>query len=269
VSARSWGSDPAQLSHFDSGRHWAIGPPPARWSEQELLCFDLETTGVDRFSDLPVSMAFVRFRDGLPVERIVRIVDPGRSVPIEATEVHGISTVRVRREGIVLAAAAELLVGILVAASRRGIPVVGVKLDYDLTIVDLLSRAFDGRGLVERGWTGPVLDALVLDRQLDPGREGRRTLVDLCECYGVTIDRAHSADCDAEAAGGVLLQMARRYPELADSTLPALHLAQEGFHRAWAASYDEWRRARGLEPLDPSEGSWPVAAPPAAEEGAA
>ena len=262
--------DPAQLSLFDP----SIGPTPAParatpWVDGELLSFDLETTGTDRFSDVPVSLALLRLTRGVVLERTVGLVDPGRPIPDEATAVHGITTEQARRDGMALHAAIELVAGALVDASRRGVPVVGVKLDYDLTMVDVLCRAIDGRGLPERGWTGPVLDALVLDRHVDRYRKGRRTLVDLCELYGVTIGRAHSADCDAAAAAAVLLAMAGRYEELSGASLNELHLGQVEYHREWVVSYDEWRRGRGLEPLDPREASWPLAGLPAAEVGAA
>jgi len=262
--------DPAQLSLFDP----SIGPTPApagaaRWVDGELLSFDLETTGTDRFSDVPVSLALLRLSRGVVLERTVGLVDPGRPIPDEATAVHGITTEQARRDGMALHAAIELVADALVDASRRGVPVVGVKLDYDLTMVDVLCRAIDGRGLPERGWTGPVLDALVLDRHVDRYRKGRRTLVDLCELYGVTIGRAHSADCDAAAAAAVLLAMAGRYEELSGASLNELHLGQVEYHREWVVSYDEWRRGRGLESLDPREESWPLAGLPAAEVGAA
>lgn len=264
-------ANPAQLTLFDP----ATGPlrpaPPLAtpWVEGELLCFDLETTGVDRFSDVPVSLALLCVRGGVVVDRTVGLVDPGRPIPEGATAVHGITTERARSEGMALHVAVELVAEALVDASRRGVPVVGVKLDYDLTMVDVLCRAIDGRGLPERGWTGPVLDALVLDRHVDRYRKGRRTLVDLCELYGVTIGTAHAADCDAEAAAAVLLSMAGRYEELARASLNELHLGQIEYHREWVVSYDEWRRGRGLEPLDPTEAYWPLAGLPSAEAGAA
>ena len=62
------------------------------------------------------------------------------------------------------------------SASARGVPVVGMKLDYDLTILDTQLRRFGGVGLMERGWSGPVLDAVVLDRHFDRFRKGSRTL---------------------------------------------------------------------------------------------
>ena len=268
MSLRARRPNPAQLSLFDPSIG-AVAVPSPPWADGELLCFDLETTGVDRFNDVPVSLALLGVRGGVVVERIVSLVNPGRPIPLGAIAVHGITTERARRDGMALHTAVELIAATLVDASRRGVPVVGVKLDYDLTMVDGLCRAIDGRGLSERGWTGPVLDALVLDRHLDRYRKGRRTLVDLCVHYGVAIGSAHSADCDAEAAGAVLLSMATRYAELADASLHELHLGQAGYHRAWVASYERWRLTRGLGPLDPTEADWPLARLPSAEAGAA
>jgi DNA polymerase-3 subunit epsilon len=271
VRSRARIADPAQLTLFDPAADLPriTGPAGPPWADGELLSFDLETTGVDRFSDVPVSLALLRLQRGVVLERTVEFVNPGRPIPEEATAIHGITNEVARRDGMPLPAAIELVATTLVDASRRGVPVVGVKLDYDLTMVDVLCRAMDGRGLPDRGWTGPVLDALVLDRHVDRFRKGRRTLVDLCELYGVTIGQAHSADCDAAAAAGVLLAMAGRYEELSGASLNALHLGQVDYHREWVLSYDEWRRGRGLEPLDDREASWPLAGLPTAQAGAA
>ena len=58
---------------------------------------------------------------------------------------------------------------------------------------------------------GPVLDAGVIDRHVDPDREGRRTLGDLCVHYGIEIGRAHDASADAIASIEVLFALAVRY----------------------------------------------------------
>jgi len=229
------------------------------WPSGELLGFDLETTGVDRFSDVPVSFALTTWRAGVVVSSSTHLIDPGREIPQGASDIHGISTERAQREGWPLADAVELIADRLVEASRRGVPVSGIKLNYDLTMLDVQCRALDGRGLAERGWTGPVLDALVLDRRLDRYRRGRRTLGHLCAHYGVEIAQAHDALADAEASIGVLLAMSRRFPELFGTDPADLFTAQVGWHRDWTVSYDAWRREDGQTPLDPRESIWPVA----------
>jgi DNA polymerase-3 subunit epsilon len=234
--------------------------PSTLWPDGELLGFDLETTGVDRFSDVPVSYALVTVSGGDVTERRTGLVDPGRPIPEGATAIHGISTERARAEGVPLDEAVAMLSDALVGASARSIPVVGMKLDYDLTILDVQCRRLQGRGLVELGFTAPVLDALVIDRHYDRYRKGRRTLVDLCALYDVAIGNAHDAAADAEASIRVLRVLSGRYPEISGQSPADLHHLQVAWHREWATGYDEWRRQGGKSPMDPREFEWPIAA---------
>ena len=234
------------------------------WPDGELLGFDLETTGIDPTTDRPVSFALVTVEGGAVVRRASSLVDPGTDIPAAATAVHGITTEQARREGMALADAVDVIVEALVDAGRRGVPVVGMKLDFDLTMLDVQCRSVDGRGLAERGWAGPVLDGLVLDRRYDRYRKGRRTLGDLCAHYAVLVEQAHDAACDAEAAIGVLRAMCLRFPELCETPLVELHWSQVEWHREWAESFDRWRRDQNLAPLQPREIYWPIGLPGAA-----
>ncbi|MGH9091241.1 MAG: exonuclease domain-containing protein, partial [Acidimicrobiales bacterium] len=203
---------------------------------------------------------------GRVTARETGLVDPGRPIPAAATRVHGITSERARAEGRPLAEAVAVLAAALVDASDRGVPVAGMKLDYDLTILDVQCRLADGRGLEARGFGAPVLDVLVLDRHFDRFRKGRRTLGDLCAHYDVAIANAHDAAADAEATVDVLAAMCGRFPELRGGDPAVLHRSQVDWHREWATSYDEWRRGQGMPPLDPREYHWPlgVEAPAAA-----
>src|ERR1700728_4096594 len=181
------------------------------WPTGELLGLDFETTGIDRFNDVPVSYALVSVMEGVVVRSWSGLIDPGRDIPAEATAVHGISTERARDEGMPLREAISLVSDAVVAASARGVPLAGMKLDYDLTILETQARDLCGWGPIERGWCGPVLGAVVIDRHFDPERKGRRTLVDLCAHYGIEIGNAHDASADAIASIEVLLALAVRY----------------------------------------------------------
>ena len=225
----------------------------------EVLGFDFETTGVDRFNDVPVSYALVTLIGGRCVSTASGLVDPGRSIPAEATEVHGITTERARAEGMPLGEAMEMIAAEVVSASIRGVPLVGMKLDYDLTILDTQSRHLCGRGLPERGWRGPVLDAVVLDRHEDRFRKGSRTLSALCAHYGVRIENAHDAVADAVASAEVLFALAARFEGVGEAEPYELHEAQIGWHREWAEGYDDWRVGRGMTPMDGRDFIWPVA----------
>lgn len=241
--------------------------PEPSWLSGELLAFDLETTGVDPSRDVPVSFALVTTRGSRVVADDSSLVDPGRPIPAGASAVHGITSEQARAEGIPLGRAVAHLVERLVDASRRAVPVVGMKLDYDLTMVDRCHRRETGRGLEDEGFVGPVLDALVLDRHFDRYRKGRRTLVDLCAVYGVTMGSAHDATADATAALGVLAAMCERHPELAAAAPADLHRSQVGWHREWADSFSAWLEQRGRPPLRAEERTWPIAPVDAAGEG--
>jgi DNA polymerase-3 subunit epsilon len=239
----------------------------ADWTEGEVLGLDFETTGVDRFSDVPVSYALVSVIDGVAVRSWSGLIDPGREIPTDATTVHGITTERARTEGMPLVAAIDLVTDAVLAAGRRGVPLVGMKLDYDLTILDVLGSTLLGTGLLARGWAGPVLDAGVLDRHFDGEREGRRTLGDLCAHYGVALEDAHDAWFDAVASVRVVFALADRHGALRTAGLTRLHEAQIDWHRQWTEDCEAWRRTQGKSPIDPREYVWPVA--PAVLAGAA
>ena len=229
------------------------------WPTGELMGLDFETTGIDRFNDVPVSYALVLVEEGVVVRSWSGLIDPGRPIPPEATDVHGISTEQARDEGMPLPEAIALVSDAVVAASNRGVPLAGMKLDYDLTILETQARDLCGWGPVERGWCGPVLDAVVIDRHFDPERKGRRTLVDLCAHYGIEIGLAHDASADAIASIEVLFALALRYDALWRCGLAQLHADQIAWHREWTESYDSWRVAEGMIPTDPRDYVWPVA----------
>jgi len=242
-----------------------VSHPPDRlvgmgyWTLGEVLGFDFETTGIDRFDDVPVSFALVTVVAGDLVSTSSSLVDPGREIPAGATEVHGISTERAQAEGMPLDEAIEIVAEAVISASSRGVPLVGMKLDFDLTILDAQCRRLSGWGLVERGWDGPVLDAVVLDRHLDRYRKGSRTLGSLCAHYGVEIENAHDAVADAVASAGVLYAQAALFNELNEGEPAALHELEIGWHREWAEGYDEWRLEQGMTPMDRRDFVWPVA----------
>jgi DNA polymerase-3 subunit epsilon len=233
--------------------------PVRDWTEGEVLGLDFETTGVDRFSDVPVSYALVSVVDGTAVQSWSGLIDPRREIPPDATAVHGITSERARAEGMPLDVAVALVSDAVVSAGRRGVPVVGMKLDYDLTILDVLGDRIWGRGLSAQGWCGPVLDVGVLDRHFDVERRGRRTLGDLCAHYEVEFHGAHDAWADALAAVRVLFALAARYDALRGADLALLHEAQTEWHRQWTADCEAWRLAQGKSPSDPRDFLWPIA----------
>ncbi len=228
------------------------------WVEGELLGFDLETTGPDPFDAVPVSYALATFVGGEVVARDGALVDPDVPIPPGATAIHGVTDAQARAEGRPLRDALAHVRDTLLDAAARGVPVVGMNLSYDLTIVERLGDTVLGAGLRARGWDGPALDVLVIDRHLDPYRKGRRKLADLCAHYGVLLEGAHEAGADAEAAVAVLLRICQQAPALVAEELGALHRLEARWQREWAAGYDDWRASRSMTRLEPGAYRWPI-----------
>jgi DNA polymerase-3 subunit epsilon len=224
------------------------------WDEGPLLGFDLETTGVNPCSDLPVQVALIRWEPYRRGHRNVFIVDPGREIPANAEAIHGISTQKARREGCPLGEATATVHAALAKAQANQIPVVVMNASFDITIAAMLFRRF---GLKPITWEA-LVDPLVIDRQVDRYRCGKRRLDALCQTYDVVLGSPHDAGNDADATVTLARTIAKRYPEIAACEITELTRLQVDWHRAWALEYDSWCRDNGRPGLPPEEFRWPL-----------
>jgi len=236
------------------------------WHDAPMLGLDLETTGPDPYEAVPVSFALVMFFEPGVAERVrTGLVQPGLPIPPEATAVHGITDEAVAERGGDLFRFTEGVLGYLLDATRDGVPLVGMNLRYDLTVMDQLTRRFMKHGLIELGFETPVLDALVLDRHVDRYRKGRRTLGALADHYGLAPRPEHDPVADVFAARWVVGRIADRNPELRTLDITEVHTIEQAAHYEWATSYNAYRVEHGQEPLGATEYGWPLAeqhAPP-------
>ncbi|MGA3214437.1 MAG: exonuclease domain-containing protein [Acidimicrobiales bacterium] len=224
------------------------------WNEGPLLGFDLETTGVNPCKDLPVQVALVRWDRCAIACRNVFLVDPGCEIPAAAEAVHGISTRKARREGCRLEEAVAILHSVLQKAQADRLPVVAMNASFDITIATTLFRNF---GLKPIAWVA-LVDPLVIDRQMDRYRSGKRRLDALCRVYDVILASPHDAGSDADATVAIARTIAERYPELAGYEIDELTRCEAEWHHAWALEYDSWCRANGKGGLSPEEFHWPL-----------
>jgi DNA polymerase-3 subunit epsilon len=95
--------------------------------------------------------------------------------------------------------------------------VAGHNIDFDVAFLDEASRRC-GIPLS----TTPSLCTLELSRRLDPHRRRRHRLGDLCDFYGIALDRPHDALADAEATAALLSQLLREYGVAEPSQFAAL-----------------------------------------------
>jgi DNA polymerase-3 subunit epsilon len=235
------------------GRHL-----PGHWTCGTLLGFDLETTGIDVFDDLPVSFALVTFHDRRAIRTETSLVDCGRESHPGAEATHGITRRRAMEEGVMLDLAAERMAEIICSAGAEGIPLVGMNVSFDLTMLDTVIRRSTGRGLAARGWSGPVVDCLVLDKHVDKFRKGRRQLGDLCDHYGVTHRGAHDAVSDVVASVEVAIILCQQYDELRELDPIALTTRQTAWKHEQTDDFSRYRERNGQTPIPLHEHRWPV-----------
>jgi len=175
----------------------------------KLLCFDLETTGIDPYEDRIVQLAAMRFEPINPTEsndyarlkivnRFTALYNPGRHIPEGATAQHGITDADVAGKPAFSEDAP------LVQEMIRGATLIG----YNLRRFD--SIMLDAE-LIRSGQPGLAKDDLgrIIQPELDVWRvwteQEPRTLTGaLWRFRKERLEDAHQADADTEATLKVL-----------------------------------------------------------------
>jgi DNA polymerase-3 subunit epsilon len=157
-----------------------------------------ETTGKDASVDRVVEVGIVLSRGGEIVERRSWLVNPGRPIPKEASEVHKITDDAVKDAPAFAEVAAE------VAATLEGCLPAAYNAAFDKAFLtnELARAGITVRRDVE--WVDP----LVWARELQQG-EKSRALGDVAARLGIALENAHRATDDAEAALRVLFVLGR------------------------------------------------------------
>lgn len=200
-----------------------------------MVCIDVETTGRDPGADRIVEIACVAWRDGRVEQRLSWLVNPGRAIPAEAIEVHGIKDADVQDKPPFEAIVPELL-----EALESRVPVAyNAEFDRNFLIAEL------GRAGISPERPPPAtrkgvewIDPLVWARELQKEAKGK-SLGEVAERLGINIERAHRATDDAEAALFVLQKF------LDDPRVPKSYAAflqeQRRLGRLFAEERQHWR----------------------------
>lgn len=225
--------------------------PP--WAEY-LMVFDTETTGVDTSEARIVSAAVALLNPaGEVTERYDWLIDPGVEIPEGAARVHGITTEVARASGVNAAVGVAQITDRIREFIARGFPVVAYNAPFDLS---LLKAECDRYGVAWLNEDFSVIDPLVLDKQCDRYRKGKRTLEVTAAHYGVALSAAHDAGADAIAAGLVAQSLARAYGASLPQDASDLHQLQIKWAAAQAANFQDYMRRSN--PSFVANGEWPV-----------
>lgn len=225
---------------------------PPLWAAR-LAVFDTETTGIDTEHSRIVSAALAILGDsGEVIERYDWMIDPGVEIPDAAVRVHGITTEVARASGIEASVGIQQITDRIAEVFDRGLPLVVYNAPYDLTLL----RSEQSRYGIAGGQFSPVLDPLVIDKQCDRYRKGKRTLVHVAEHYGVELGNAHDAGEDAIASGRVMQRIAAKYITSLPDDLEQLHAVQTTWAAAQAENFQQYMR-RARDPQFVANGEWP------------
>jgi len=223
------------------------------WYEN-LATFDTETTGVDVRGARVVSACLAEIGpSGEVLARTDWLIDPGIEIPEQASRIHGITTERARAEGVAAADGVGSIVAALREVLARGLGLVVYNAPYDLSLLAHEARRHGHAGIVAR----PVVDPIILDKQVDRYRRGKRTLDLTAAHYGVELTDAHDAGADALAAARIAQAIGARYVDALPQDVMALHDAQVGWAAEQQASFARYMR----EKVDPNwvsdRAEWP------------
>lgn len=199
----------------------------APWREYDIALIDVETTGTDASVDRVIELGIVIGRGVEVVERHNWMINPGMPIPAQSREIHGISDEDVKDAPPFAKVAQEII-----AVMKGRIPAAyNATFDKSFVLTELV-RANVSLSTPTLARSVEWLDPLVWAREIQQD-ERSRALKDVAARLGITLENAHRASEDAEAALRVFYTLA------ADSRVP----------RTYGALVQEQRRL-GYEQAD-------------------
>lgn len=172
--------------------------------EKPIVYFDIESTGVETETARIIELACIKYNvDGTQEQKTI-LVNPGVLIPIEASDVHGITDEMVKDKPFFKQYAQAI------RNWFEGCDLAGFNSDnYD---IPLLSAEFERAGLEGINWNPNLLDVMKLYRLLYPN-----TLSDVYKrLTGKELEGAHGALADISAT-----------KEIADILIPKLRETTE------------------------------------------
>jgi DNA polymerase-3 subunit epsilon len=198
-----------------------------------IVAIDTETTGRDPSSDRVVEVACVRWEGGRVTLQKSWLVNPGRPIPQEAFEVHGISDDHVKD-----APAFEAIVPELLEALKGAIPLAyNAEFDRKQLLSELGRLPAPAAPPPAFQKNAEWIDPLVWARELQK-LEKSRALTEVAARLGVELAQAHRATNDAEAALNVFVKF------LEDTRVPRTYGALLQEQRRLARLFDVDRKWR-------------------------
>jgi DNA polymerase III subunit epsilon len=209
----------------------------APWLDVPVAFVDTETTGTDSRVDRVIEVGIVIGVGGAVVERHSWLINPGMPIPAESTAIHHITDEMVADKPRFEEVAGEILnafVSRLPAAYNATFDRGFIRAEMDRAG----QRPMDPPPALRSDVTW--VDPLVFAREFYKGKGESRALGAVAERLGISLDNAHRATDDAEAALQVLYAFARD-PRMPD-TYAALVQEQRRLGRLQQEAMRFWRK---------------------------
>lgn len=168
------------------------------WRTGRFAAFDTETTGTDPRTSRIIEFGLVVFENGEVVERFQTLIHPECDLPPEITRITGIKEADLAGKPV-FAELADALEQRLVAQ-----PLLAYNADFDRGMVEGEFKRL-GRTIELPVFLDPFPfchEAFKVTRKTKTAKLG-----DIASFLGVSLENAHRADHDAEAAGRVMLAL--------------------------------------------------------------
>ena len=165
-----------------------------------LIFFDIESTGVDIVQDKIVELCMIKYFPDKHSETYVERFNPGKPIPKEATDVHGISDDDVKDKASFISKAAEV-VAFLKGSDLSGYNI--IKFDVPMLTEELL------RAGIREPFESDVryIDAYRIFTAME-----KRDLSSALKFYtNQTLQNAHSAEADTSASAAILNAQVAKY----------------------------------------------------------
>jgi DNA polymerase-3 subunit epsilon len=188
------------------------------WWQYPIVMFDFETTGVDTSSCMPVSVAAVRFEQGVERDAFYTLLNPGIPIPEGAAKIHGITDEQVAHAPELLDVAPEL--------ARVALGAVPGGYNGETFDKPILHRFITGTDCPLFDPAQAWIDPLIMVRSIDKyaAGSGRHRLANACTRWGVPMldGEAHNALGDVRALGRLLARLVELGKVRTDTTLGRL-----------------------------------------------
>ena len=162
--------------------------------ENDVVVFDLETTGLEATKCEIIEIGAVKISKGKIVETFETLVKPSCHIPEDSTEIHGITDEMVANSPSIKQALPDFY------KFCYGCTIMAYNIDFDYKFISIWGKK---QGLL---FDNKQIDAMLLARLYVPGLKNFK-LSSVCKKLGVSLENAHRAVHDALATAEVVIKL--------------------------------------------------------------